>query len=160
MAIVTGNYVTSSGAAIPAGVVPQIEVVPSKNAVTIDGQVVSVAAQTVPVNASTGAFSVNLIPTVDVIDRDFYYLLRGYYLDPNIYGDSGATRVDVFNLKLSVPSSGGTVDELVGGVVAPQTLTIVSLTQPAVVIPGVWWLHADPNGNPALGTGDYYEGVA
>lgn len=156
MAIVTGNYLTVAGTPLPAGAVPQIGVLPSKNAVTVNGQLIATREQTVTPNATTGAFSINLIPTVDVIDGDFHYWLRGYYLLP----DAGHSVRELFRMKIQVPTGGGRLDELTGGGVPSKGWTIVSLTEPPVVIVGAGWLHADPNGDPNLGTGIYYEGEA
>lgn len=160
MALVTGNYVTTAGTALPAGAAPEIEAVPSKNAVTIDGLAVSIRSQTVT-PAADGSFTFDLLPTVDVLDAGFHYMLRGYYLNPDGYGGGGGfSRVDLFELKLRVPTEGGSIGELATSVVAPEALTIVSLEEPPVVIPGAWWLQADPDGDPTLGTGDYYKAVA
>lgn len=159
MALVTGKYVTSTGAPLPPNAVPLVEAVPSKNAVTIRGEAISTRVE--PVSpAADGSWSMNLIPTVEVLDAGFHYMLRGYYLVPDGYGSGGYTRHETFEMKLLVPTLGGSIDQLMGGLVAPDVFTIVSLQEPPVVVPGARWLHADPNGDPDLGTGDYYRGVA
>lgn len=159
MATVTGSYVTGAGAPLPPDAAPRIVAFPSKNAVTVHGQAVS--TREVPaVLAADGTFSFDLVATVDVLDRDFHYMIRGSYLDPNAYGETGRGHREWFELKLLVPEDGGSIDELLGDVVVSSGWTIVSLTEPPVVIVGAGWLHADPNGDPELGTGDYYEGVA
>lgn len=159
MAVVTGSWVDITDAPLPAGVAPQLEFQPSKEAVTVQGQLISSRPE-VAALASDGTFTVNLVPTVDVLDAGFHYWVRGFYLDPDAYGGTGMTRVDLFEMKLLVPETGGTVDELSAGTVASKGWTIVSLTEPPVVIVGAGWLDADPNGDPNLGTGIYYEGEA
>lgn len=157
MVSVTGEYVMSSGNPLPPNAVPRVEAIPSKNAVTVHGEAISAEPQTVTPNSSTGAFTLDLIPTVDVPDAGFHYLIRGYYLDPDAYGETGFTRKDIFEHKLFVPSGGGSIGDLIS---LPRPIfawVIVSLTQPPVVIPGALWLHASTT-DPAAGNGNLYEG--
>lgn len=116
MATVTGNYLTIAGSPLPSTAVPRIEVVPSVSAVTASGQVISREPVTVTPNSTTGAFSVNLLPTEDVLAADFHYLFRGYYLAPAGYGDTGHTRHDVVTFKVYVGADGGELGDLIGGV--------------------------------------------
>lgn len=158
MASVTGNYVTSAGAALPANVAPRVEAIPSMAAVAVNGRTISQRPQTVTPNTTTGAYTLELIPTVDVPDAGFHYTIRGYYLDPDMYEPGkGGGRVDVFEHKIYVPTAGGSIGDLIR---LPRPIfawVIVSLTTPPL-IPGALWLNADPNGNPDLGTGNLYEG--
>lgn len=112
MATVTGNYVRSSGAALPVDAIPQVEAIPSKEAVTIDGRAISLTPQVVAPNSTTGAFSFNLIPTVDVVDSGFHYLIRGSYLLPDRYEGSGSVVYDMFEHKIFVPTEGGQIGSL------------------------------------------------
>lgn len=163
MATVTGNYVTSAGQPLPPGAVPRVEALPSKNAVTVDGRVVSLKAQTATPDPSTGAFTFDLIPTVDVIDRDFHYLVRGYYLSPDGYDSSGYTRVELFDLKVYVPTSGGTIGELASSATPFDAWVVVDpsisdANPPEVQLAGAFYLSADLD-DPTLGTGDLYKVV-
>lgn len=157
MATVTGNYVTSAGAPVPAGAEPRVEIEPSVAAVTVGGDAVSKEPQTVTPSASTGAFSFNVIPTDQVLAADFHYKVTGYYLAPTGYGVAGYTRHDVFNFKVYVGADGGELGELVGGVRVAGAWVHVALTpQPTNrQIPGTYYLDADLN-NPDLGSGDLY----
>ena len=166
MALVTGNYVTSAGTPLPAGAIPRIEAIPSKPAVTIDGQVISTESQTDAPNAASGAFVFNLIPTVDVLDAGFHYWIRGYYLVPNGYGEgSGYTRHDLFEQKLYVPTAGGQIGTLAAPNSRPFETWVVTdpafsdANPPYPVIAGVLYLSADLD-NPELGTGDLWKAVA
>lgn len=160
MALVTGNYVTAAGVALPAGAAPRIDVIPSKPAVTSNGRLISEKPRTVTVGAG-GAFSIDLIPTVDVLDDDFHYLIRGYYLA----GDGDGTRVDLFEHRLYVPTQGGQIGELDG---IPTDITFdawvfvdptwTDANPPAMTIPGAYYLSAHPN-DPALGTGTLWKAV-
>lgn len=147
MAIVTGKYVTSAATPLPAGAVPQVQAIPSRSTVTVDGQTVSAREQTVTPNASTGAYSFDLIPTIDSLDRRFHYTIRGSYLDPDMYGSSGGARVDVFEFKLYVPEEGGGVGDLVL-VETPSGLAWEGATPPHV---SMLWLFVDPNYDPDSG---------
>lgn len=164
MALVTGNYVTASGAPLPAGAVPQVEAVPSKNAVTVNGRIISVEPQRVTPDGTTGAFSFDLIPTVDVIDRDFHYIVRGFYLKGDGYATgSGFTRVDIFDFNVYVPTAGGTIGELASSPVPFDTWVIVDpllsdTNPPPVQLAGALYLSADMT-DPTLGTGDLYKVV-
>lgn len=161
MALVTGTYVKSDGTPLPAGTVPKIDAIPSKSAITIDGKTVSTYEQTDEPDPVTGAFTFDLIPTVDVLDAGFYYWIRGYYLRPNGYTTGeGYTRHDIFEYKLHVPTEGGAIGELVNAPGRPfEAWVVVSLTQPQVELHGTYWLNADPDGDPNYGNGDLYKVV-
>lgn len=174
MAAVTGNYVISSGQPLPSGAVPKIEAVPSKNAVTVDGRVISAEPQTVTPDSVTGAFTLDLIPTVDVLDRGFHYLIRGYYLNPDGYGSGGFTRVDLFEQTLHVPTGGGQLGELASLPGIPQEawvfmdptwseadpdLGITATNLPNPILYGAVYVSADKT-NPDLGTGQTWKAVA
>lgn len=110
---VTGNYVTSADQPLPPGVVPYVEIVPSRNAVTTWGRAISMRPQESTIHPVTGYFQFDVIPTTRVYGDDFHYLVRGYYLDPNLYRpNEGAGRVDLFEQKLRVPTGGGHVGDL------------------------------------------------
>lgn len=164
MALVTGTYVTSDGNPLPTGTVPQIEAIPSKPAITINGEAVSVKPQTVTPDPITGAFTFDLIPTVEVLDAGFFYHVRGYYLSPDGYGTGGFTRHELFDHLLYVPTEGGSIGGLAANgrpfeawVFADPDWT--ETNQPQVLIPGAYYLSADL-ADPDLGTGDLWKAVA
>jgi hypothetical protein len=124
-----------------------VEAVPSKNAVTINGQVISLEPQTAAPNASTGAFSLNLIPTSDVLDIGFHYLIKGYYLNPDGYGGSGFTRVDHFQQKIIVPTDGGSVGQLA----VVDTSFGIAWQGSTPPTSSMLWLYIDPTYDPDRG---------
>lgn len=126
---------------------------------TVDSVAISREPVTVTPNASTGAYSFDLIPTDRVLAADFHYVVRGYYLAPTGYGVTGYTRHDVFTFRLYVGADGGPVGENVGGVRIADAWVTVSLTAPAAnrQIPGSYYLNASDD--PELGTGNLYRVV-
>lgn len=163
MATVTGEFTTVHGGNFPAGAQPKVEFVPSKAAITVGGHMISTSTETVT-PAADRTFSVNLVPTVDVIDSDFHYTVRGYFLKPTGYGGSGYSRVDVFEQKLYVPTEGGSIGALAHSGRPFESWVFVDPTwtdtnQPAVIIPGAYYLSADLT-NPNVGTGDLWKAVA
>lgn len=164
MAIVTGNYVTSAGTALPAGVVPKVEVIPSKAAVSAQGRIISQRPQEVTPDPTTGAFTLELVPTVDVPDSDFYYTVKGFYLDPHMYEPGkGGGRVDTFQHKIYVPTAGGMLGELMRTPLPILTWVLVDpawsdTNLPQIIIPGFLYLSAHPT-DPDLGTGQLWKAV-
>lgn len=165
MVDVTGNYTTSAGTALPAGVVPRVEAIPSKPVVAVNGRMVSQRPQTATPNASTGAFTLDLIPTVDVVDEDFHYVIKGYYLDPDFYGPGeGAGRVDLFEHRLLVPTEGGSIGVLAAADRLPAVTWVLvdhtwsTTNPPRLLIPGFLYLSAHPT-DPDLGTGQLWKAV-
>ena len=113
MATVTGTFVDSAGKPLPKSLLPEVRVIPSKPTITVAGKTMPTHEQAVTPNETTGAYSFDLEPTVNALDRDFHYELRGSYKMPNGYGDGvGYTRVDVFEHKIHVPTGGGHVGYL------------------------------------------------
>lgn len=147
MAIVTGNYVTISGAPVPAGVEPRVQIRPSGAATTLGGSAISQEPQTVTPDAATGAFQFDVIPTVDVLQRGFHYLVTGYYLDPDLYGSSGATRHDVFNVKVFVPAGGGSI----GDIAVIDTDYGLAWQGPTPPASSMLWLYTEPTYDPNSG---------
>ena len=164
MALVTGNYVDNGGEALPAGMQPRIEAVPSKPTVTLDGRAVSARPQSVSTGAD-GSFSLDLIPTVDAVDRDFFYTIRGFYLEPNGYDTTGYKKRELFEYKLPVPTEGGPVGELLAARGLPFDVWVfvdpswTDANEPTAIIPGAYYLSADLD-NPDLGTGDLWKASA
>lgn len=110
---VTGNYVTSADVPLPPGVVPRVELIPSRNAVTTWGRAISMRPQESTIHPVTGYFQFDVIPTTRIYGDDFHYLVRGFYLDPDGYGAGGGyTRRDLFEQEIRVPTGGGHVGDL------------------------------------------------
>ena len=115
MATVTGTFVDSAGNPLPASLTPEVRAIPSKPTITVGGKTIPTREQTVTPNATTGAYTLNLEPTVNALDPDFHYQLRGAFKIPDGYGPgAGFPRVDVFEHRLEVPAAGGAVGDLVG----------------------------------------------
>lgn len=149
MATVTGTFVDSAGNPLPASLAPEVRVVPSKPTITVDGQTIATHEQADTPDATTGAYSFDLEPTVNALDRDFHYVLRGSYKMPDGYsGGTGYTRVDVFEQKLYVPVDGGSVADLA---VAPavQKATYWEGSTPPPYSGD--WLFIDPTYDPTSG---------
>lgn len=140
VAIVTGNYVTISGAPVPAGVQPRVQIAPSMAGSTLTGDIISQEPQTVTPNATTGAFSFDVIPTVNVLQRGFHYIVTGYYLDADTYGGTGGTRHDVFTIKVFVPTEGGQIGDI-AVVDTPYGLAWQGSTPPPY---SGLWLYLEP----------------
>jgi len=148
MALVTGTFVDSAGQPLPAALSPEVRVVPSKPTITVAGKTIPTHEQTATPNATTGAYSFDLEPTVNALDRDFHYLLRASYKMPNGYGSgSGYTRVDVFEQKLYVPAEGGTVADLAVAPAMQQTVWQGPTPPPYSGL----WLYTDPYYDPSSG---------
>lgn len=165
MPTVTGEFTTVHGGNFPAGAQPLVEFVPSKPAVTVGGHLISTSSQEVIPSPTDRTFSVNLVATVDVIDADFHYTVRGSYLEPTGYGTSGYNKVDVFEHKIYVPTEGGNIGALAKQPGRPfESWVFVDPTwsdtvQPSVIIPGAYYLSAHVS-DPDLGTGDLWKAVA
>jgi len=115
MASVTGTFVDSAGNPLPASLTPEVRVTPSKPTITVGGKTIPTREQVVTPDTATGAYTLELEPTVNALGPGFHYLIRGSYKAPGGYGDAaGYTRVDHFGYRLEVPASGGSIGDLIG----------------------------------------------
>lgn len=108
MAIVTFTVTDLTGAALPAGVVPDVIFTPSQPTITQAGQVVTTYPRTYT-PAANGFVSADLISTDQVGDTRFYYTVQVRWLNPDGYGATGFTSVDFPNWKIRVPADGGSL---------------------------------------------------
>ncbi|MGC5078450.1 hypothetical protein [Agrococcus sp. DT81.2] len=147
MALVTGNYVTISGAPVPAGAQPRVQIHPSTSATTLTGSAISQEPQTVTPDATTGAFTFDVIPTTDVLQRGFHYIITGYYLTPTGYGSTGHTRHDAFTVKVFVPADGGSI----GDIAVVDTAWGLAWQGPTPPASTMLWLYTEPTFDPDSG---------
>lgn len=138
MADVTGTYTDSSGAPLPAGIVREVSATPSRPFTTLDGRNVSGRPQTVVPDAATGAYVLNLVPTIPGV----FYSIVGTYLVPGSHKQR-----DHFEERIVVPPEGGSIADLTV-VDTMQGLVWVKDTPPPMTMQ---WHYIDPAYDPDSG---------
>src|SRR5690554_2772390 len=99
----------------------------------------------------TGEFSINLEPTVEMA-LDAWYLLSVLWLQQDDGGfKKPAALTSYVDLKIRVPSSGGTIGQLMGGAEGSNgnnRIVWVSQTAPSNPRPFMLWLEQEPGLGP------------
>lgn len=106
--------------------------------------------------ASNGDFTVTLADTT-VMSRDAWYEMHVRWQETGTAATPGYSPVDVHvDAKIRVPSSGGTVGNLIGGI-TNLSLIYISLTEPVIKLPLMLWYKTNPD-NPTdpANTGNIY----
>lgn len=150
MAIVTGSLRDFTTTAIPQARAPRIVFTPSGAGTTTTRLLASIPVVVTP--DTSGAFSVDLAPTDQVMPA-VYYRIRIEWLDAS----GGFVGVDIPDWSLAVPSSGGSIGDLLTAPANSGSVWI-GLDPPPKPVPGTWWLQTDIN-NPddPRNTGILYE---
>lgn len=137
MAVISGNLTDFSLDAL-APYSPRLTFIPSQPA-TAGGRLFATKPFSVRVDSTTGAFSVDVQPTDNLIPAA-YYTIRVDWLD----SDGGFVGVDFPDWRITVPAAGGAIGDLLASPVEPS-LVWVGLTAPRDPVPGTWWLKSNPN---------------
>lgn len=131
MAIVTGKL-TDFGLALLTPYAPELVFVPSGPAVIAGALLATKPVVVIP--AADGSFTVNLQPT-DATQTVFWYTLTVEWLNSS----GGYVGKDFPDWKLFVPTSGGTIGDLVTAPANPAMVWIGESEPPNPSV-GTWWL--------------------
>lgn len=94
---------------------------------------------------SAGNGTVTLADTT-VMSRAAWYTLSVRWQEPGVAGMTGYSPVDVHtNLRIIVPAEGGPIGNLILGGITNLSLVYVSLTEPTILILGMFWWKTDPD---------------
>lgn len=153
MPSVTGNL-SDVGLGHLVGLVPEISFI--LNEPNTAGSKIFATRPEKVTPASNGDFTVTLADTT-VMSRDAWYEMHVRWNEPGTVSSTGFSPVDVHvDAKVRVPSSGGVIGDLLGGV-TNLSLIYVSLTPPRLPLPFMLWLEQNPdNLNDSRNTGIIY----
>ena len=151
MALVTGNLKDITGGLMDTreGVI-QFTLNQGNIRVGADNVIPDNTREAVP--AADGSFSINLEPTVEMALDAWYTLSVLWLQQPDTSARQPAALTSYIDLKIRVPSSGGTIGQLIGGggggANPNNRIVWVSQTPPANPTPWLLWLEQEPGPNP------------